>query len=276
MKLVNNIEIPAIGYGTWQTPNDQTTVLGVTKAIEAGYRHINTAAVYGNETAIGRALKQSSVDRESLFVASKVWNTERGYEKTKKAFRKTLQDLQLDYLDLYLIHWPAAGHQFRNWQELNLYTWRALEELCSEGLVKSIGVSNFLPHHLQPLIDAAEIKPMVNQIEYHPGFRQQQTVDFCRINDIIVEGWSPLGTGRLLENQSLQDIATKYNKTVAQLCIRWASQNEVIPLPKSITPNRIIENFEVWGFEIDKADMQTIDKMKDIGSSGLDPDKVNF
>ena len=205
-----------------------------------------------------------------------MWITERGYEKTLRAFNKTLKDLQLDYLDLYLIHWPATENQFDNWKVLNSETWRAMEELYKQGKIKSIGVSNFLPHHLEALMEIATIKPSINQIEFHPGFMQQECVSFCKANNILVEAWSPLGTGKMLDNDTLKTIAAKYNKSVAQLCIRWVLQNDVLPLPKSITPSRIVENLVVDDFEITVEDMQTINAMEYCGGSGLHPDKVEF
>lgn len=210
-----------------------------------------------------------------MFVTSKVWNTERGYEKTIAAFEKTLSDLGLDYLDLYLIHWPASSSQYDNWEEINLETWRAMTELYKAGRIKSIGVSNFLPHHLKALMKT-EVPPMVNQIEYHPGLTQAETVEYCKKHSILVEAWNPLGTGRMLNNETLKSIAGKYKKSVAQLCIRWCLQNGVLPLPKSVTPARIVENADVFDFEITAEDLNAINDMPYFGGSGLHPDKINF
>ena len=204
-----------------------------------------------------------------------MWNSERGYEKTIAAFEKTLADLGLDYLDLYLIHWPASQKDYDNWEEINLQTWRAMTDLYKAGKIKSIGVSNFKPHHLSALMKT-EVKPMVNQIEFHPGFMQEETVKYCRDNDILVEAWSPLGTGRMLSNPVLQEIAGHYGKSVAQICIRWCIQHDVLPLPKSVTPSRILENIQIFDFEINEEDMQRIDALDNFGGSGLDPDEVDF
>lgn len=275
-KLSNGYEIPQVGFGTWQTPNGETAMQAVKTALQCGYRHIDTAAIYGNEKSVGEGIRKSGVCREDLFVTSKVQNTERGYEKTLAAFDKTLADLGLEYLDLYLIHWPANEKQFENWQEINKDTWRAMETLYLEGKIKSIGVSNFLVHHLEPLLAVAKIEPMINQIEFHPGQMQLNTVEFCKRNQILVEAWSPLGTGRMLSNSTLMAIAEKYQKSVAQLCIRWCLQNEVLPLPKSVTPSRIEENTEVFDFVLSVEDMKIINDMKYCGGSGLNPDEVEF
>lgn len=274
--LANDVQIPCIGFGTWQTPDGETAINSVKAALKVGYRHIDTAACYGNEASVGHAIKESGVPREEIFVTSKVWNTERGYEKTLAAFETTMAKLDLDYVDLYLIHWPAAANQFENWKEINAQTWRALEELYIEGKVKAIGVSNFLPNHLEALLEGVKVVPMVNQIEYHPGFMQAESVAFCKAHNILVEAWSPLGTGNVLNNETLIMMAQKYSKTVAQICIRWVLQHGLLPLPKSITESRIIENTEVFDFEIKDEDMAIIDAIPFCGGLGINPDAINF
>ena len=273
--LNNGVKIPSIGFGTWQTPDGETAENVVSFALKNGYSHVDGAAVYENENGVGRGIKASGVPRNQLFITSKVWNTERGYESTKKAFKKSLADLGLEYLDLYLIHWPANLKQFPIADEINLETWRAMTELYKEGKIKAIGVSNFQPHHLKPLMKT-EIKPMVNQIEYHPGCLQEETVRYCKENDIVVEAWSPLGSGRVLSDEKLIGIAEHYSKSVAQLCVRFALQNGIVPLPKSVTEERILENRDVMDFEITKEDMAEIIKMGEFGGSGLQPDEIDF
>lgn len=273
--LNNGVKIPCVGFGTWQTPDGETAVAAVREALGVGYRHIDTAAAYGNEVSVGEGIRASGLARSEVFVTSKLWNTERGYDKTMAAFEKTVSDLGLDYLDLYLIHWPAAANQFENWQDINLSTWKAMTELYKAGRIRAIGVSNFLLHHLQALMES-EVQPMVNQIEFHPGQMQKETLQYCKEHGILVEAWSPLGTGRMLNNETLKTIAGKYKKSVAQLCIRWCLQNGVLPLPKSVTPSRIKENAAVFDFEITAEDMSAINSMAYCGGSGLHPDKIDF
>ena len=274
-KLRNGYEIPCVGFGTWQASDGDAAANAVAEAIRTGYRHIDTAAAYDNECSVGKGIRLSGVDRSELFVTSKVWNTKRGYDKTMAAFEQTVSDLGLDYLDLYLIHWPASASRFDNWKELNRGTWKAMTELYKAGRIKAIGVSNFLPHHLDILMDT-EVAPMVDQIEFHPGQMQEETVQYCRANGILVEGWSPLGTGRMLANTQLLSIAAKYGKSSAQLCIRWAIQNGILPLPKSVTPSRIRENADVFDFTISEEDMLVINAMEYFGGSGHHPDRVDF
>ena len=274
--LNNDYKIPSIGFGTFRTPSGEETEQSVLNAIKAGYRHIDCAAAYGNEKSVGDAIRKSGIAREELFVTSKLWNDEKGYEKTIAAFNKTLEDLQLDYLDLYLIHWPIAKASKNNWQEANSESWRAFEDLYKQGKIKAIGVSNFLLHHFEPLLKTAKIKPMVNQIEFHPGMLQEETVEFCKKNNILVEAWAPFSNGQILSNPVLTEIADKYNKSVAQLSLRWIIQKGIVPLPKSVTPERIKSNLNVFDFEISAQDSETIDKLTNCGGSGLHPDEVDF
>lgn len=275
INLYNGYRIPCVGLGTWKSPEDQTTIDAICAAVQAGYRHIDTAAAYKNEVSVGKGIRACGIDRNELFITSKVWTTDRGYDKTMAAFEETMARLQLDYLDLYLIHWPAASHQFDNWEEINLSTWRAMTELYKSGRIKAIGVSNFLPHHLEALMQT-EIPPMVDQIEFHPGYMQPEAVEYCRKHHIVVEAWSPLGAGGLLINETLTAIAAKYGKTTAQLCIRWCLQNGTVPLPKSITPARIQDNTNVFDFVISDEDMAVINAMPYCGKRISHPDKVDF
>ncbi len=276
VKLNSGYMIPQPGFGTFLTPDGETAVNSVRCAIEQGYRHIDTAAVYGNEVSVGEGIRQSGVPREELFVTSKVWNTERGYETTLRAFDKSLKDLGLDYLDLYLIHWPANIKQFGDDAPIiNQETWLALEKLYNEGRVRSIGLSNFMPHHIDSVLQRAHVMPAVDQIEYHPGFLQQKCIDYCKERGIVVEAWSPLGRGNVLFNELLMGLAEKYGSTVAQLVIRWVMQKGIVPLVKSVTPSRIEENYQVFDFQITEDDMALIDGMS-AERIGSDPDKATF
>lgn len=274
--LNNGIKIPAIGFGTFRTPRGVATEQSVLNAINAGYRSIDCAAVYGNESSVGAAVKKSGISREQLFITSKLWNDEKGYKSTFKAFEKTLRDLQLDYLDLYLIHWPIAKASKNNWQNANNETWKAFEELYQAGKIKALGVSNFYQHHLEPLMENAKIQPMVNQIEFHPGLLQAETVGFSKEHNLLVEAWAPLSNGGIFKNAELTALSEKYGKTIAQVALRWIVQKGIIPLPKSVTPNRIQENLAVFDFELSQEDVSIIDRLTDCGYSGLHPDKIDF
>lgn len=274
--LANGVNIPCLGFGTWQTPDGEVAAESVKTALACGYRHIDTAAVYGNEAGVGEGIRLRGIAREEIFVTSKLWNADRGYDKTLAAFEASLTRLGLEYLDLYLIHWPAAKGAPDEWQRTNAETWRAFEHIYESGRARAIGVSNFLTHHLEPLLAGAKVMPMVDQIEYHPGYRQEETAAYCGEHGILVEAWSPLGTGKMLCNETLMAIAAKYGKSAAQLCIRWCLQNNTLPLVKSVTPSRILENAQVFDFTIDDADMRTINAMPYFAGSGFHPDRVNF
>ncbi len=275
-KLSNGIEIPAIGFGTWLLEGEKVTE-PLKIALAKGYTHIDTAAIYKNEKEIGAVLKADNVDRSKLFITSKCWNSERGYEKAMAAFEQTLTDLQTDYLDLYLIHWPANETQFPDtWPELNTGTWRAFEEIYKSGKAKAIGVSNFNINHLEALFETAEIKPMVNQIEIHPGHSQPELVDFCKQHDLLVEAWSPLGSGRILENELIVSLADKYNVSVGQICINYCLAKEILPLPRSSSEKNIEANLTSNNFKLSAEDVKTIDEMPADGFSGLNPSMVEF
>ena len=273
--LNNGYKIPCIGYGTWLIEEGEIAVDTVQQAIKAGYRHIDTAFYYKNEQSVGIAIKKSGIDRKDLFITSKLWNENRGYESTLKAFEKTIKNLQLEYLDLYLIHWPASSSQFKDWEQINVNTWRAMVELYKQGKIKAIGVSNFMPHHLEALMEF-DIKPMVNQIEYHPGYVQEDTIQYCKQHGIQLEAWSPLARGRVLNHEILIQLAQKYKKSTAQICLRFCLQSQVIPLPKSMSFERMKENMDIFDFELTTYEMECILSIKSCGASGLHPDEVVF
>lgn len=272
--LKNGVEMPCIAYGTWQTPDGEITREGVCAAINAGYRHIDTAAAYGNEASVGEGIRLSGVNREDLFITTKLWVADFGYENTLKACEESLKKLGLDYIDLYLIHWPCVKKVDENWKEINADVWKAFEKLYKNGKIRSIGLSNFLPEHIEELKNSCEIMPMVNQIEYHPGYLQNEVVDYCKKENIVIEAWSPLGSGAVLTDKTLLKIAEKYNKSVAQICIRFALQNGIIPLPKSVNADRIVNNASVFDFEIEDNDMKTISEMGIVGYSGFHPEEA--
>ncbi|MEA4912435.1 MAG: aldo/keto reductase [Oscillospiraceae bacterium] len=272
----NGVEIPCIALGTWQTPCD-ITAQAVRAAVECGYRHIDGAAGYNNEEGVGEGIATCGIPRDQLFVTSKLWNTERGYDKALQAFQKTCRDLRTSYLDLFMLHWPANPIQFpQTWQAINSDTWRALEHLYNEGYVKAIGFSNFMPHHLISLIKNAQVLPHVCQQELHVGLNQKETVRFCREYGMLIEAYSPMGSGSLARNGIILAISDKYHVSPQQLCIRWCLQNDMIPLPKSTHPQRIKENADIFGFEIDATDMRVLDNVPFSGGLNLDPDYVRI
>ncbi len=268
--------IPCVGYGTWQTPDGEVAKDSVKTALEVGYRHIDTAFAYYNEVGVGQGIIESGIKREDIFITTKLWNTDRGYETALKSAQLSLKNLGVEYIDLYLIHWPANDIVYDDPKAVNAATWRAFEKLQKDGLVRSIGVSNFLAQHLQQIFDVCEVKPAVDQIECHPGYPQFETVEFCRQNDIIVEAWSPLGCGRVLTDERMKAIADRYGKSVAQLSLRWELQHGILPLPKSTHADRIKSNAEIFDFSISDEDMKTIDDMPEFGYSTFSPLTLTF
>lgn len=270
-------KLPTVGFGTYKSEG-QEGIEAVSTAISSGYSLIDTAAVYGNEETVGKGIKASGASRKDIFVTTKLWRENLGYESTKKEFEKSLNRLDLEYIDLYLIHWPANAKNYDNWQKTNADTWRAMEELQAEGKIKSIGVSNFFQEHLEALFETAKVIPAVNQIEFHPGYWQQELVSYCEKQNIILEAWSPLARGKVFENEVLKEIAKAHNKSVSQVCLRWIIQHEVIAIPKSTNPERIQENIELFDFELTSAEMEKIDHLPKMGFSGelpnIWPDKV--
>jgi methylglyoxal/glyoxal reductase len=270
--LNNGVKMPWFGIGVFKVEEGPELVNAVKFAIKHGYRSIDTAAIYGNEESVGQAiqegLQETGITREELFVTSKVWNADLGYESTITAYESSLKKLGLDYLDLYLIHWPVVG----KYKE----AWRALETLYKEGKVKAIGVSNFQVHHLEELMKDAQVKPMINQVEYHPRLTQKVVKAFCQKHGIQLEAWSPLMQGQLLDNPLLQTIATKYNKSIAQVILRWDLQNGVVTIPKSTKEHRIVENANIFDFELTQEEIEQITSMNQNHRVGPDPDNFDF
>lgn len=274
-ELSNGVRIPCIGFGTWQS-RDGEGVAAVKSALEAGYRLIDTAAAYGNELSVGAAIRESCVPRDQIFITSKLRNSAHGYDATMEAFEWSTQKLGTDYLDLYLIHWPNPL-QFRPiWKEATRGTWRAFEALYRAGRIRAIGVSNFMPHHIKMLMETAAIQPMVNQLKLCPGITQDAAVEYCRARGILVEAYSPFGTGSIFSAPEIREIAARYRKSIGQVCLRWSLQMGYLPLPKSGNPARIRENLDVFDFDLSEEDMAKIASLKGSCGEAPDPDATNF
>ena len=241
-------------------------------AIEAGYRYFDTASFYQTEEFVGQAIRESNLPREDFFLVSKMWKDEMGYQQTKDALEKSLKRLGTDYLDIYLIHWPRPSADCENWKELDLETWRAMEELQKEGKIRGLGLSNFLPHHIKNILENGTVKPVVNQLELHPGYMQQAAVQYCKEHGIQMQAWSPIGRRRILEDGLILELAGKYQVSPAQLCLRFLLQNDIIPLPKSSSMERMKQNMDLFHFEISEEDVSRLATMPQAGWSGEHPD----
>jgi diketogulonate reductase-like aldo/keto reductase len=274
--LANDVKIPMVGFGTWQTPDGDVAYQSVLDALAAGYRHIDTAAAYGNEESVGRALKDSGLDRGDIFVTSKLWNADHGYEETKAALAATLKRLDTDYLDLYLIHWPNPKAFRDEWAERNAGSWRAMEEAYEAGKVRAIGVSNFQLHHIEELMKTAKVAPMVNQLFVNPSDLEEEIVSYNNAHNILTEAYSPLGTGKMFEVPALKEIADKNGKSVAQVALRWSLQHGFLPLPKSTHKAYIEQNGQLFDFVLSDDDMATLDGLTGVAGTHTDPDKANF
>lgn len=270
--LNNGVNMPWLGLGVYLAKEGDEVERAVQAAIRHGYRSIDTAAAYRNEEGVGRAvaqaLKDNGLSREDVFITTKVWNADQGYESTLAAFEESLSRLNMDYVDLYLIHWPVKG-KYKD-------TWRALEKIYQEGKARAIGVSNFQIHHLEDLLQVSEVVPAVNQVELHPELTQKELLQYCNDKGIRLEAWSPLGQGNLLNHEVLKGIADKHGKSAAQVILRWDLQNGVITIPKSVHEERIVQNGNVFDFELDAEDMRTIDNLNRNRRFGSDPDNFNF
>ena len=270
--LNNGVEIPAIAFGTYKAADGKSADV-IRAAIEAGYRYFDTASFYGTETYLAQAVRESEISRDEIFIASKLWKTEMGYENVKYAFERSLDKLNTDYLDLYLIHWPLPDPEYKDWKQLDKETWRAMEELYQAGKVRAIGLSNFLPHHIDNILEDCTVRPAVDQIEYHPGYSQEAAVQYCKERDILVQAWSPIGRQRVLEEPLVLELAGKYAVSPAQICLKFAVQRGIIPLPKSSSVERMKENLDLYSFEMEREDIWRLATMPQAGWSGEHPDR---
>jgi diketogulonate reductase-like aldo/keto reductase len=266
--LANGSMMPYFGLGVFEMDTGAEVINAVNYALTTGYRLIDTAAAYDNEAGVGKAVRESPLGREEIFITSKIWNTDQGYEETFKAFDRSLKKMKIDYLDLYLIHWPV--------KEKYKDTWKAMEILYKQDRIRAIGVSNFLQHHLEDLMASTEIYPMVNQVEFHPRLVQQDLIDFCNKNNIQLEAWSPIMKGKVNNVREIRTIADKYGKSPVQVVLRWDLQKGVITIPKSSNPDHIRSNADIFDFELSADDMNTIDNLDQKSRIGQDPDNFQF
>lgn len=275
--LSNGVQIPKIGFGTWQIPDGTEVYNSVSHALKVGYRHVDTAQIYRNEEGVGRAIADSELARERIFLTTKIWNDKHDYELAKASIDESLEKLSVDYVDLLLIHWPnpIALREKDAWKAGNAGAWKAMEEAYRAGKVRAIGVSNFMIHHLEALFETAEIKPHVNQVLLAPGCPQEELVSYCRQHGILLEAYSPLGTGSIFDNPIAQELAQKYGKSIAQIALRWSLQKGFLPLPKSVTPNNIEANLQIFDFELSAEDVARLDKVEGV-SQQKNPDQVGF
>jgi len=273
--LSNGNKIPCVAFGTWKLPEADSTVDIIKTAIDCGYRHIDTAFSYYNEMSVGKAVRTCGLKRNELFVTTKLSNDSHGYENTIMEFEKSMSNLDIDYVDLYLVHWPRPLSIRNSWKELNEGTWKAFEELYKAGKIKAIGVSNFLENHLDAILDTATIAPMVNQLELHPQYVQRDVVEYCKDRRMIVEAWSPLIKGAF-DHPVLIEIAKKHNKSIAQVLLRWSIQNGFLPLPKASKRERMLENADIFNFKLTEEDIDAMKALESLGKTGAHPDTAEF
>lgn len=276
LELANGVQMPIIGFGTWQIPLNEHFTSSVQTAIQIGYRHFDTAQIYNNAQLLGEAIRDSGVPRSEFFITMKLWTSHRSYECAIEGFEQILEQLQMEYVDLLLIHWPASQGEAVVWQAQNFGAWRALETIYAQKRARAIGLANFLPHHLVPLLTRASVAPMINQLESHPGYTQFRAVGFSLANRIPVQSWSPLGRGTLLRHPLMIEIAQAHGVTPAQVALRWSLQHGLCPIPKATELRHQQENLRIWHFELTPEEMKTLDTMPQTAFSGLHPDTVTF
>lgn len=276
VELSNGVSMPVIGFGTWQIPLNERFASTIETAIQLGYRHFDTAQIYNNAALLGEVIRSSGLPREAFFISAKIWATCRSFDAARDAVRLMLDQMKTDYLDLVCIHWPASQGDPMMWQSQNAGTWRALESAVDEKLTRAIGLANFLPHHLVPLLTRARIRPMVNQLEVHPGYTQFAAINFCRRHDILVQAWSPLGRGMLLTHPTVEAIARAHCVAPAQVLLRWSLERDLCPIVKTIELVHMRENLRLYHFDLSDEEISLLDRLPTTAYSGLHPDTVAF